>query len=53
MLRHRRDYYQGGGVFIYSDKRLTMNPNFKPYRTRMIIVEEKEDIPKGEETTGL
>lgn len=25
---------------------MTMNPNFKPYRTRMIILEEKEDIPK-------
>lgn len=30
-----------------------MNPNFRPYRTRMIIVEEKENIPKREEMTGL
>ena len=51
-IRHHdwntRSVYFTGGVFIYPDKRLTMNLNFKPYRTRMIIAEEKEDIPKGE-----
>ena len=34
--------------FSQDDRSKIIDPNFRPYRARMISVEEKEHIPKGE-----
>ena len=35
-------------IFSQDDRSKIIDPNFRPYRARMISVEEKEHSPKGE-----